>query len=76
MKEYPWDIFLGLTVSWIGSFLRIETAGVSLLLFLRGINSCSVVTISELDHNKVKTETSKLSLEIIISEGFGIFLIV
>ena len=75
MKEYPWDIFMGLTVSWIGSFLRIETAVVSLLLFLRGINSCSVVTISELDPNKVKTETSKLSLEIIISEGFGIFLI-
>ena len=75
MKEYPWDIFLGLTVSWIGSFPIIETAVVSLLLFLRGMNFCSVVKCFELDTNTVKTETSKLSLEIITSEGFGIFLI-
>ena len=64
-----------MTVSWVGSFHRIETAGVSFILFLRRGAFFSGVTLAKLDHNPVKTETSKLSLGIVTSEGFGIFLI-
>ena len=64
-----------MTISRIGSFFRIKTAGVSLLLFPRGMRFPSVVTLAKLDPNTVKTETSKLSLGIISYEGFGVFLI-
>ena len=62
-----------MTVSWIGYFLRIETARVYLLLFLQGMRFGSGVTLSKLYPNPFKTETSKLSLGIISSGVFGIF---
>ena len=62
-----------MTVSWIVYFLIIETAGFSLLLFLRGMDFCSGSTLYKLDPDPFKKETSKLSLGIISSGVFGIF---
>ena len=75
IREPPWDIFLGLTVSGIGSFLRIERAGVSFLLFLQGICFWYGVIVAKLAPNTEKTEISKLSWEIITSAGLLFFLI-
>ena len=65
-------LLLGLTSSRIGSFLIIEVSGVLFILLLRGILRVSGVTI---DPCPDKTETLKLSLQIIIYEGFYIMVL-
>ena len=54
-------------------YLMLKRELLSLSLCLRGMSFCSGVTLAKLDTNIVKTETSKLSLGIITSEGFSIF---
>ena len=68
-------LFLGLTVSTIGSFLITELSGRFFLSFLRGIWISSVVQIAKLSSCLDKIETLKLSLWIFISEDFSILVL-
>ena len=70
---YSCDIFLGLTVSTIGSFIINKLYGVFFLLLFLGINIWSGVTLAKNYPCLEKSEASKLCLWIFISEGFSIW---
>ena len=55
------SVFLGLTLSPLGSFLIDEVYGVFFMLFLRGIKILSGVTLAKVSPCPEKTETLKLS---------------
>ena len=70
VKVISLALFLGLTGYLIGYFLMIKVSGVSFILFFKGIQRVSGVTIDKLFPCTDKTETLKLSLWISIYEGF------
>ena len=69
------SLFLGLTGSWIDFLIMIKVSGVFFTLLLRGIRCWSGVTLDKLYLFPDKTETLKLSLQISISEGFSILVL-
>ena len=66
------SFFLGLTGSWIDSFLIIKVSGVFFFLFFRWIQRISGVKPAKSSPYKEKSEKYLLSLRISISMGFSI----